>query len=354
MFAAFVGVAAGCFSVPSMAQGAKVTPRYVVMPGHDLTAPNPDPALSLQTFTISYPADGQTAHATFVGAKSNATTTIETVIIPVKVVITGTGAGTFDPTASINGGLSAVAQTLAGPLYQNSQWTQGGTNLGDTQYEDAVMKGSLWQKAANAHNFHVVWGTPTMEPEITVTCAANSDCGTGTNPFGGGDTIAYFDINKVDAAVTAAISADGITPNQIPIFIMYNTYMISGNIQNCCIGGYHSAEGANQVYGVSTYMSSSSALVFSEDDGALSHELGEIYMDPFVNNEVPGCGILEIGDPLETEPNYGLYTIPFGGYNYHLQDLVFFPYFFQTPSEGVNHWYTFQNETNVAQCNRGA
>jgi hypothetical protein len=280
-----------------------------------------------------------------IGSETNATTTNTVVIIPIKIVV---GSHTFDPTAPINGGLSAIQQTIAGPLFTSSQWTQGGTNLGNTQYEDAYTKGSFWQKAQNAANFHdVVSANPTVEPTVTVTCPS---CQILSNPFGGGVTITEIPLPTIDAAVTQAIATDGITPDVFPIAFTVNEYMTSGG---CCIGGYHSAFAGtgSQTYAVTTYMTSNNVLVFSQDDGALSHEMGEWYLDPFINNT--GCGgLMENGDPLETEPNYGLYNIPLGGFTYHIQDLVFFPYFFQTPSKAVNGWYTFQNES-VSVCSRG-
>jgi hypothetical protein len=345
LFAALIALATVCFSAVAMAQNAQATPRYVTLPPHNTFNYNPPSnGATLAYFTINNPDIGSDR---FIGNETNATTTSTVVIIPIKIVV---GSDTFDPTAAINGGKSAIAQTIAGPLFTASQWTQGGTNLGNTQYEDAYTKGSLWQKAKNAANFHdLVTANPTIEPTVTITCSS-PQCTTGINEFGGGQTIAYVALPLIDAAVQTAIAADGITANELPIAITYNEYMTSGG---CCIGGYHSAYGGtgSQTYSVATYMTTNNTLVFSEDDGALSHEMGEWYEDPWINNFACG-GYMEVGDPLETEPNYGLYNIPLGGYTYHLQDLVFYPYFFQTPSQAVNGWYTFQNES-VSVCSRG-
>ena len=68
------------------------------------------------------------------------------------------------------------------------------------------------------------------------------------------------------------------------------------------IGGYHSATGA-QSYTYSTYIDHSGE--FAQDVSALSHEIGECVDDPLVanpNGNQTHCGILDVGDPLETIP----------------------------------------------------
>ncbi len=357
---ALVALVAGCFATTTMAQDynrANVKPMFVTVPAHELS--NEVPTVTLQTFSVTYPGKYPSVPAVFVGTDprrsdpkgDNVTTTIPSFIIPIVVTI---GSDTFDPTAAIGGGKSAINQTIAGPIFQKSQWTQGGTNLGNTQYHDAYIKGSYWQ-AKPLSKYHLLFGQPTVTSSVSISCGGN-ECSTGSNPFGGGYTIGFVDINLVDATITSAVQGNSaITPASIPIGFLYNIYMTSGG--QCCIGGYHSRIGAGQAYSVTTYMSSgNNTVVFSEDDGALSHELGEFYADPFVDNRACG-GLLEVGDPLETDPNpaYGLYTIPLGGYTYHIQDLVFFSYFWQTPSKAVNGWYTFQNSSNwiTGVCNRG-
>ena len=37
-------------------------------------------------------------------------------------------------------------------------------------------------------------------------------------------------------------------------------------------------------------------------------------------------GLLEVGDPLEGEADYGDHIFSVGGYSYHIQDLVFLKY----------------------------
>ena len=90
---------------------------------------------------------------------------------------------------------------------------------------------------------------------------------------------------------------------------------------------------------------------FSQDVSALSHEIGEWADDPLVvnisGNNTP-CGILENGDPLEGNPNYGAYRYVLHGFTYNLQDLVTLPYFGAPPSTTVNDWLSFQGESLCA------
>ena len=69
--------------------------------------------------------------------------------------------------------------------------------------------------------------------------------------------------------------------------------------------------------------------------------------DPFGTNptapwghigQVSGCqNNLEVGDPLSGT----VFKVPFNGFNYHLQELAFFSWFFrQSPSIGINGWFS--------------
>jgi hypothetical protein len=141
----------------------------------------------------------------------------------------------------------------------------------------------------------------------------------------------------------------GIQANTFPIFLTYDVYLTSGG---CCIGGYHSATGS-QSYAHATYVDVVGA--FSQNVSALSHEVGEWADDPLVNNSGNNtpCGILEVGDPLENNPNYGGYPYSLGGFTYDLQDLVTLPYFGAPSSTSVNGFFTFQGET-LSVCQNGS
>jgi hypothetical protein len=162
-----------------------------------------------------------------------------------------------------------------------------------------------------------------------------------------GVKVALVDINYMDNQIAAFLAAHPeITGGALPIFMTYNTYLTDAG---CCIGGYHSFNGV-QTYAHYSYIGTPGA--FSQDVSALSHEIGEWVLDPFTNNNSP-CGILENGDPLEGEVNYGDYPYSIGGFTYHLQDLVYVPYFGAPATTSVSSQFTFQG-THLTVCQNGA
>jgi hypothetical protein len=83
------------------------------------------------------------------------------------------------------------------------------------------------------------------------------------------------------------------------------------------------------------------------DIGVLTHEIAEWMDDPVGPNTTPpwghtgqvsGCqNNLEVGDPLSgTETSIGG-----SGFNYHMQDLAFYDWFYRTPSHGTGGKFSF-------------
>jgi hypothetical protein len=128
-----------------------------------------------------------------------------------------------------------------------------------------------------------------------------------------------------------------------------NSAIAIKNVGHAHIGGYHSYDGVN-AYSVFSYISVSGD--FAEDVAALSHELGELVMDPFTDNNSP-CGILEVGDPLEGDANFGTYPYVRAGFTYHLQDMVLMPYFGAPLATSLAKRSTFQGTTETV-CQNGS
>jgi hypothetical protein len=288
-------------------------------------------------------------------ATSNTTTTVQAEIIPVKLEYTVKGKNyTYDPTAKLSTGKSPVQYTAASPLFSSAlDWTQGGTDLGKTQYEDAFQRGNFWTDVMTNTSYHVRLAGPKLAPVQTFTVPAAD--GTVQNEcVDSCITVGLADINWFDTQIQSMLTKLKIQPNTIPIFITYDVYLTE--FGECCIGGYHSADTNGQTYSHFTYIDTVGE--FSQDVSALSHELGEWYDDPMVNNVLStpaNCagGLLEVGDPLETTANFGTYPYALGGFTYHLQDLTFLKYFGQTPSTSVNDWWTFQNYPFTTVCQNG-
>jgi hypothetical protein len=315
-----------------------LTPRYL----ENLAAPA-TPTVTHWTGTLSAGGSGFTMVGTD-PATTNSPTTVTAFVIPVRIVITPTPTGIFDPSHILPNGRSVIQNTMLSPIFSSGiDFVQGGTDLGNTQYVDAFQRGNFWSNVSTNTNYHVLLN-PVVLPEVTISAP------TGKIAIEFGVRTALVDINFFDAHLQQIISGNSqITPDSFVIAVTYDTYLTAGG---CCIGGYHSAFGSAsspQTYSHFTYIDKVGA--FAQDVSALSHEVGEWMDDPFINN--PGCGgLLENGDPLENEPNFGGVPYTLNGFTYNLQDLVFLQYFGQSPSTSVNHWFSFQN-ANVAVCSNG-
>lgn len=353
-----------CVSLFAFAQdedisGAQVSsqpprPMYMVLPGR-VTSDLPVPAgSSLPTWNGSFTYGGSNYTYNMVGKapSSNTSTSIPTYIIPIKIVITSRRTQyTFDPSHVLSNGKTVVQNTTASPVFQNLTYTQGGVDVGNTQYIDAFQRANFWGTVQNAQNYHLLLGGPTVLAEQTL--SPSSSYGKTGSPFG--FTAGLVDINWFDAQLPAIMSRLGISTNSFPIFLTYDVYLTQSG--QCCIGGYHSSEGnlSNlQSYAHATYVDHPGD--FAQDVSALSHEVGEWADDPLVvnynGNNTP-CGILEVGDPLEGNSNYGGYHYVLGGFTYNLQDLVTLPYFGAPANTSVNDWFTFQGES-LGVCQNGS
>ncbi len=304
-------------------------------------------ATPLQTWNGSFVYAGKTYSYNMVGTKpsTNTTATVKTYIIPIKIVITSsTGVKTtFDPNTNPGntGGKSAVANTVASPLFKSTvNFVSAGASMGTTQYIDAYQRANFWGTGDTGS--HLLLGGPTVLETATLSPPVQY----GRTGVVFGFNAGLVDINWFDAQLHAILTSKAIPPNTLPIFLTYNVYLTQN--RSCCIGGYHSSTGsvsAPLAYAHASYISRVAA--FAQDVSALSHEIGEWADDPLVvninGNQTP-CGILENGDPLENNANFGDFGYPVGGFTYNLQDLVTLPYFGAPPSTSVNGEFTFHNQ----------
>jgi len=355
-------LAVTCLSLVAIAQDdddAQVSsqppkPMYRVLPGR-VRYDVPLAPASLTTWNGSFTYGGHNYSYNMVGTapSTNASTTVQTYIIPLKIVITSRRTQyTFDPQHVLSNGKTVVQNTTTSPIWDSTTtYVQGGVNVGTTQYEDAYQRANFWGTVKNAPNYHVLLGGPTIEAEQTL--SPSSSYGKIGSPFG--FTAGLVDINWFDAQIQAIITRLGIQPNSFPIFLTYDVYLTESG--QCCIGGYHSSEGnigSLQAYAHATYVDHPGD--FAQDVSALSHEVGEWMDDPLTvnynGNNTP-CGILENGDPLEGNSNYGGYHYTLHGFQYNLQDLVTLPYFGAPITTSVNDWFTFQGES-LSVCQNGS
>ena len=160
--------------------------------------------------------------------------------------------------------------------------------------------------------------------------------------------------------IGAAENSGDFTPQDIGTFYFVNTYLYSHTDGSCCILGYHSYDvepgtkknGWREKHYVMDYARWISPGLFRdsfEDITAVSHEMAEIFNDPFVNNATPvwlsPSGLcqnnLETGDVIEGLQD-AAYGIPLNGRYYHPQNEAMLQWFAsQTPSSAIHGAYSY-------------
>jgi len=266
-------------------------------------------------------------------------------------VFAGGLGGSLDPTVTACGdSATALLRTTKSPLFKKSSFSVNGVNVGKTAYIDAFQRANFWNfVGSTAPNYHIK-----LKPKVLPLQTINVPAASGGTVSGPCANIGEVDINFFDTKAQALITSLGLSANDLPLFLSYNTFWTSGG---CCILGYHSVSGANHTYSVGAYSDPGIFNAsFIQDIHALSHELGEWLDDPLVNNIVPAWGHigqqggcqnnLEVGDPVTGNG----FTVSKGGKTYHPEDLVFLSWFArQTPSNGAGGLWSFTGSVGSPQ-----
>ena len=131
----------------------------------------PTPDNTLQEWNGSFTYNSTQYKYVMVGAdpSTNQGALIPTIIIPVKIVLSG--GQIYDPLSG--GPFGALARTLTSPIFDHTtNYTQGGIDLGTTQYIDAFQRGNFWSIVQNNPNSHLLLGGATQGvtvlPELTL------------------------------------------------------------------------------------------------------------------------------------------------------------------------------------------
>jgi hypothetical protein len=282
------------------------------------------------------------------------TTTIPTVLVPLKFVFPNPGNPTLD-------GTNIVTATENSPIFLTADYKAGSVDLGTTQYGDALQRAEFWNLPGFSPNYHVLLGAPIVAATVSVNVPAGKG---NAYLLAGGGFMGVLDDAFFEQLLATLVPL--YTANQLPIFLTDNVYLgTNGLLQNCCILGFHASD-ARPIANSKTwiYAAYEEPGTFGtpvadplSDVEALSHEVAEWLNDPFVGvfpgiNFIPpailpgqgGACIVnfETGDPLESAPY--IFTKTTNSTVYHLQDEVTLPWYLHTsPSFSANGWYTFQN-----------
>lgn len=317
---------------------------------------------SVPTWSSSFTWNGTTYPYTMVGTNpdTNTSTTVATWVIPMS--FTFSNGDTFDGTTDMN-------SVVNSPIFKNNPWnTFGRTNLGTTQYGDAVQRVEF-NKAGTG--YHVLLGTPQTFPTQSISVPANQGydlhyTSSGAPAFGLVNS-QWFIQQQVNL-----INQLHVPSNVLTIFLTDSVFLQDGNTNNggnCCTLGWHLSTTTNgnghQQVQTSIFASYSRDFFFCQDSScntiapiadihALSHEVSEWLNDPFDNNVVPawsvpfepqyGCSnTLETGDPLvgfSPNTNIGFGSTPTTFW--HPQDIPLAPWFERQPTPGsLANTYTY-------------
>jgi hypothetical protein len=322
-------------------------------------------------YQISSPVNGLTYSGSIVGTspfnRGARSTTVQAILVPFVISFNNTTSGfttTFDPSSApdmgCTAGQTALSLVESSPLFQNQDWTLNGVYAGNTQYIDAYQRANFWQYVQNTGDaYHVLldysvgdplflslqYPGPTAAAEVLValqSLCTNASVSGSTN---GGTYQGLVDFTTLQDAMVAYIASHGITPDKFPIFLVYNVMYSQNGMRY--LGGYHFSTVTGQTFALANFRTNGTGPF---DISILSHEIAEWVNDPGGFNGTPawfnpGEGScqrnLEVGDAL-TRTELPVIAGP-NGFFYHLQELVFFSWFFRTPSIGAGGLFSFSD-----------
>jgi hypothetical protein len=324
-------------------------------------------------------------------SQTNGTTNISVYLIPVAVTFTATdGSGvcgqgpvTFDAgTTTLWDGETLVNNVLASPIFTGINFPEGN----GIQYIDAFQRGNFWEYVSQSQhsNYHLHLGSPNVNvlqelalPTLVPPAYGKAVNGSNTGGYAGCIGSAYQ--QWIVPQLTSLLSYPEVL--QLPqgslvIFLTYDVFIGAGNTFGPIGAGVHgSSPGGTgpQTWAWASYngglqdendrgycgfdSNNKPITCYFQDVDDLSHELAEWADDPFGATPDPcGGGFLEVGDPLlfYNTSAYFKYTGANNGYTYHLQDLVFLPYFGAANATAYEDQLTFQgNPEGISYCLHG-
>jgi len=311
------------------------------------------------TGSVKSPLDGITYSYEIVGKNPATPPAQETDILFVPIVlILKFPEGTLDPTqAGCNDTVSVQDRFFKGPDFEKTHLTSNGVDVGTVEIDDAFQRAEFWNILAGP-DYHLVL-KPAVSP-IVVTRDAPADSYTFDGVCSGSHFVGVVPWGAYDEMVKD-LAEKYAKPTEIPLVLTYNVVM-SSDYGSCCILGWHSAFARKDGAGTEVY----SAAVYNDDGTfydypgvadihAWTHEIGEIYNNPFGHNATPawghsgqvfGCQAdLEVGDPM----TFDTFDHEYNGFHYHPQELAFFSWFYRTPSTGTGGSYSFKGTFGSTQ-----
>lgn len=302
------------------------------------------------------------------------TTGINNELIPLVTWLVGPDNQTilyvYDPTVSNDPQGTDVSLTTQSPLY-DATTTYPGPPADTGQVIDTAQRTEF--QGVRTANWHTLLNAPTFPGTqyVQELFYNNGDwaCIGGEAPPC--TSFPVVNINSISNVFGQILTLENPPNSTVPII---ETDFVTAFIPNgggCCVLGYHTAQsgtnppGPNSVlvwtWGTFMPQSNNPFGPFGNDVMVLSHELSELYNDPFVNTNVSpwvdgsvsfGQANLETGDTIEAmaaaDVIYNVPLTPNGiPYNYDLQNVALLSWFERIPFDGGI--YSWPNEHTLGQ-----
>lgn len=356
-----IGFAQNAAPAPSIQIRYKTIPLHAVSAASKTSRGAAAAAVAAQglptwNYSITSPMDGNLYTGTIVGASpyfnGARTTNIPTFIVPLIVVMPD--GGIFDPTASDScaGSLTPIAQVQGSPIFNATQFTMNGINMGNDQYVDAFQRANFWSTnvVTTGESYHTVLSPVTTLPAVTIQIPS----GMGSTNSLGCPRLGIVDFNTINSILTNTVlpqlASAGVAPNSFPLFVVHDVVMGDPGdslYENCCLAGFHGAVGSPaQTYALADY-DTTGVFHYIPNISPVSAVVGNWMDDPMGTNLAPSWGNLgeidgcytnfEAAGPLQgyTFDVAGI-TMP-NGMSYYPQELAFYSWFFrQNPSIGAD------------------
>ena len=324
-------------------------------------------------FTWQYTMVGHSPFATGNDDENGGTTSIGAPVVPVNLDLRN-----FDGSPRFVGGkrlfsdaTQYVKPVLKSPVFSNTFYS---SSVVPTQFTDAVQRAEFINKADD--NWHTLLRSRVEMPRTMVLIRGTYRFALNTD--GSCCFFVLVDIGTFENALFPATAADTTTPigaaenagdirtRDMSTFLFPNAFLyFNGDPSQCCVLGFHTYDlepgGADNGFRERRYVVNYSSWISPGlfgggfgDVAALSHEVSEIFNDPFVNNATPwwlspngNCqNTLETGDVIEGLANE-VFPIVLNGFTYHPQNEALLQWFAGvTPSTAISGAYSYP-DTNV-------
>jgi hypothetical protein len=277
-----------------------------------------------------------------------------------------------------------IQPALESPVFSNANYTSSSV---PTQFADSVARAEYQGAKPDWHTLLA----PSVKTTRTMVINQDSTCGSAKghcnylfalNPDGSCCSFVLINATTFETElfpststfppdsstpIGAAEAAGDITTKDVSTFFFPPAFLFITHPGVCCIGGFHTFDfesgdatnGNLPRFFVVNYSTWFPANVFLDptilDVTGLSHEISEIYNDPFVafdgvHDVTPwwlspngNCqDNLEVGDVIEGLPNQVFPIIMPNGFKYHPQNEALLQWFeFQSPSSALNGAYSY-------------